>query len=126
MSKTKKILLVDDDIDLIAMNRTVLEKNGYTVIEAYNGKEGIEKAKTELPDLIVLDVMMSTSSEGFDTARALRNQEETKNIPLLMLTSVNETVPFKYEPDETYLPVDRFLEKPLTPDKLISEIESMI
>lgn len=126
MSKTKKILLVDDDIDLIAMNKTVLEKNGYTVIEAYNGKEGIEMAKKELPDLIVLDVMMSTSSEGFDTARALRNQEETKNIPLLMLTSVNETVPFKYEPDETYLPVDRFLEKPLTPDKLIAEIESMI
>ncbi len=121
----KKVLLIDDDADLVALNRGALEKHGYVVDAAYNGRQGIEKAKAAKPDAIVLDVMMSTNSEGFDTARALRKDAATKGIPLIMLTSVNSTVPFKFEPDE-FLPVDRFLEKPLRAEELVRHVGEML
>ncbi|MDI6727003.1 MAG: response regulator, partial [Smithellaceae bacterium] len=99
---------------------------GYQVISAYNGKEGIKKALAENPDLIVLDVMMTTHSEGFDVSRELRKVPATKNTPIIMLTSVNTTVPFKFEPDATYLPVNIFLEKPVSPADLLLQIEAIL
>ncbi|MDD5307965.1 MAG: response regulator [Deltaproteobacteria bacterium] len=123
---SKKVLLVDDDADLLSVNRAALEGKGYKVETAMNGKDGIKKAQDVRPDVIVLDVMMSTSSEGFDAARALRKSEETKRIPIIMLTSVNQTVPFKFEPDETYLPVSVFMEKPVKPDTLMKEINKLL
>ncbi|MDZ4163841.1 MAG: response regulator [Smithellaceae bacterium] len=124
--EAKKILLIDDDVDIILANTTVLENKGYQVISAYNGKEGLKKALAENPDLIVLDVMMSTHSEGFDVSRELRKVPATKNTPIIMLTSVNTTVPFKFEPDATYLPVNIFLEKPVSPADLLLQIETIL
>lgn len=124
--KGKKILLVDDDIDLISAITLVLTNSGYEVTSAYNGKEGFKKALAEQPDLIVLDVMMSTHSEGFDIARDLRKVEATKKTPIILLTSVNTTVPFKFEPDATYLPVNIFLEKPVTPADLLVQIKKVL
>ncbi len=124
--KGKKILLVDDDIDLISAITLVLTNSGYEVTSAYNGKEGFKKAQAEQPDLIVLDVMMSTHSEGFDIARDLRKVEATKKTPIILLTSVNTTVPFKFEPDATYLPVNIFLEKPVTPADLLVQIKKVL
>jgi two-component system, OmpR family, alkaline phosphatase synthesis response regulator PhoP len=126
MADIKKILLIDDDADFVEMNRIVLEKNGYQVSAAYNGKEGCRKAKAEKPDLIILDVIMLTKSDGFDTSRELRRSPETQAIPIIMLTSVNETVPFKFEPDETWLPVNIFLDKPVKPQMLIEQVKKMI
>jgi DNA-binding response OmpR family regulator len=117
-----RILLVDDDADFVAQNRTILEKAGYAVSTAYNGDDGLAKARKERPALIVLDVMMTTQTEGFNVSRELRNLEETKKIPLLMISSVNDTVPWKFEPDETWLPVDAFLEKPVKPERLLEEV----
>jgi len=122
----RKVLLVDDDTDLVALNRVVLEKSGYVVVAAHTGRAGIEMARAEKPDVIVLDVMMTTNSEGFDVARALKGDEATRTIPLLMLTSVNRTVPFRFEPDPTFLPVDRFLEKPLSPEELLKQVRSVV
>ncbi len=124
--KGKKILLVDDDIDLISAITLVLTNSGYEVSSAYNGKEGFKKAQAEQPDLIVLDVMMTTHSEGFDIARDLRKVEATKKTPIILLTSVNTTVPFKFEPDATYLPVNIFLEKPVTPADLLVQIKKVL
>jgi len=126
MNEPKKVLLVDDDTDLVAVNRAVLESRGYAIVAAHTGPAGLVKAKAEKPDLVVLDVMMGTNSEGFDLARALRADDATKHIPLIMVTSVNTTVPFRFEPDPTYLPVDRFLEKPLAPEALLSEVQKML
>lgn len=123
---TKKVLLVDDDADFVELHKTVLEGNGYEVVAAYSGKECLDMVRTDKPDLIVLDVMMATPSEGFDLSRELRNSEHTKNIPVLMITAINETVPFKYEPDDTWLPVDAFLEKPVDPDRLLAEIDKRL
>ncbi len=122
MSAKKRVLLVDDDADFVAMNRAVLEAHGYQVAVAYNGKECLARVKKEKPDLIVLDVIMATQSEGFDVSRDLRGNERTKDIPLLLVTSVNTKVPFKFAPDETWLPVDKFIEKPIEPQRLLDEV----
>lgn len=121
-----KILLVDDDVDFVAMNKAVLEKEGYTVVCAYDGDEGRAKAAAEKPDLIILDVIMKTETDGFYVARDLRSKDETKRIPVIMLTSVNQTVPWRYEPDEVWLPVDDFVEKPAKPKVLVEKVKLML
>lgn len=126
MSVKKTVLLVDDDADFVSVMKLVLERNSYNVLVAYNGKQCMDLLRFEMPDVIVLDVMMTTRSEGFDVARDLRNSEYTKSIPLLMVTSINSTVPFKFEPDETWLPVDALIEKPIEPDRLLGEITKML
>lgn len=125
---SRKILLVDDDVDLVEMNRTFLANNGYDVIFAYNGTDGFEKAKSEKPNLIVLDVMMTDVGEGFEVARNLKQDGSTKDIPILMMTSVNQEHGFSLTigPDETWNPVDAFVEKPFSPKELKSKIEEMI
>ena len=108
------------------MNRAVLLAHGYAVAVAYSGAECLEKARAERPDLIVLDVMMATRSEGFNVSRDIRNSEFTKDIPILMVTSVNQTVPYKFAPDDTWLPVDAFIEKPVSPERLLAEVAKRV
>ncbi|MFH0872471.1 MAG: response regulator [bacterium] len=122
-----KILLIDDDPDFIEINTALLKKNGFEVISAYDGKQGLEKAKLERPDLIVLDVMMTDRTEGFYTARQLRSEEGTKSIPLVLLTAIHqEEKAFHFAPDETWLPVDVFLDKPVKPERLLEEIRRQL
>ena len=124
--KKKRILVCDDDGDYVDIVSALLQNNGYEVDVAYNGEEGLQKVKEVAPDLVILDVMMSTRSEGFNVSRELRNSEQTKSIPIIMVTSVNETVPFRFEPDETWLPVDSFLEKPADPKRLLEEVRKKL
>ena len=126
MSPKKRVLLVDDDADFVAMNKAVLEAHGYQVAVAYNGKECLDRVRAETPDLIVLDVIMASQSEGFDVSRDLRGSDRTKGIPLLLVSSVNSKVPFKFTPDETWLPVDKFIEKPIEPQRLLDEVDRLL
>ena len=126
MAVRPRVLLIDDDADFVAMNEAVLEANGYDVEVAYNGEEGLGKALTGKPDLIILDVMMDTPSEGFDLARSLREHQATRDTPLVMVTSVNDTVPFKFEPDGRWLPVDELIEKPVAPERLLEAVEERL
>jgi CheY-like chemotaxis protein len=122
----KTVLLVDDDADFIEINRALLEQNGYAVRMAYNGKQCLEMVTAEKPDLIILDMVMENRNEGFDLSRELRNSEHTKGIPLVMITSVNETIPFRIEPDRTWLPVDALIEKPVDPGLLLSVVAKVL
>ncbi|MBN2236426.1 MAG: response regulator [Bacteroidales bacterium] len=88
MKTTKKILLVDDDVDVISVVETILENEGYQVITACNKEEGIEKARTEKPDLAILDVMMTNQFDGFELAETLVKGKEFKNMPVMMQTSI--------------------------------------
>jgi CheY-like chemotaxis protein len=124
-----KILVIDDDPDIILSVRMCLEDAGHKVYEANNGTEGVEKMKSELPDLIILDVMMDTHTEGFQLALKLRSPDPTSefaefsNIPILMLTAIHSTTPLRFEPDIDYLPVELFVDKPIDPDDLLSKVE---
>ena len=116
----KTILVIDDDIDLVEIIRVTLENEGYEVIDAQNGDRGKAMARENNPDLILLDVMMSKVDEGFQVAYELRGDDATKGIPILMLTAVVDQTGFDFDPskDKDFLPVDEFLEKPISPHKL--------
>ncbi len=123
MSQKSKVLLVDDDRDFLETNRLVLESNGYEVHAAHDGESGKKKALEVQPDVIVLDVMMETNQAGFDAARWLRSQEATNGIPIIMLTAINQEFPLNFDKDEVWLPVDEFLEKPISPEKLLKTVK---
>jgi CheY-like chemotaxis protein len=119
----KTILLVDDDPDFLEQNRLLLEANGYAVRTAESGRRCLEAVEAARPDLIILDMVMGARQEGFDVSRELRNSEYTKGIPLVMITSVNDAIPFRIEPDRTWLPVDALIEKPVDPQLLLSVVQ---
>ncbi|MBN1806853.1 MAG: response regulator [Sedimentisphaerales bacterium] len=123
-----KVLMIDDDTEFIDATTNLLEAKGYDVVSASNGKDGFEKAKAEKPDIILLDVMMTTKSEGFDVAREMHKDDALKNTPVIIITGVRKemNLPFGFEPDEVWLPVKAVLEKPVKPDDLLSTIEKNI
>ena len=121
----KKILVIDDDQEFVEAMTNVLDAKGYDVDSASNGTDGIKKAKEFNPDLIMLDVMMTTKSEGFETGRALHEDKKLKEIPIIMITGIRKemSLPFGFEPNETWLPVKNVLEKPVRPDVLLKTID---
>jgi two-component system alkaline phosphatase synthesis response regulator PhoP len=122
----KKILIIDDDIDLVEAMRLTLEKAGFIVIDAQDGKKGLVKIKTEKPDLVLLDVMMETQDEGFHIAYQLRKDKETADLPIIILTAIGQETGFSFskEKDEGFLPVNEFIEKPINPDTLIEVVKT--
>jgi CheY-like chemotaxis protein len=117
----RTILVIDDDIDLVEIIRVTLEGEGFKVIDAQNGARGLRLASDEIPDLIILDVMMGEIDEGFQVAYELRNREETREIPILMLTAVVDQTGFDFDPekDAEFLPVNEFIQKPVAPRELV-------
>jgi len=95
METTKRLLIVDDDIDVITIMESILTKEGYEVITAMNKDEGLEKLRQEKPDLAILDVMMKTHYEGFEMAQEMLNNEEFKDIPFLIQSSIDILVTSK-------------------------------
>jgi two-component system, OmpR family, alkaline phosphatase synthesis response regulator PhoP len=124
----KKVLMIDDDPEFIDAITNILDAKGYDVVSANDGKDGVAKAKQEKPDIILLDVMMTTKSEGFDVARELSKDANLKGTPVIMLTGVRKemNLPFGFEPDADWLPVKAFLEKPVKPETLLKTIEDNI
>ncbi len=122
------VLIVDDDMDLVESMANLLEAKGYVVFTASNGEEGVDMAKAERPDLILLDVMMTTKDEGFNVARQLREVEELRGTPVVMVSGVRKemNLPFGFEPDDTWLPVKQFLEKPVKPEVLLKAVAEHI
>ena len=124
----EKILIIDDDDDLVLAMRLPLEAAGYKVARAANGEEGLKKVKEVKPDLIILDVMMDSTTAGFQVSLTVRSPDPKSEyaayskIPILMLTAIHQTTPMRFGPDQEYLPVDAFLEKPIEPSKLLEQV----
>jgi len=121
----KSVLLVDDDAVFVEAMTAVLETR-YRVRSAGNGREAFERIAEDRPDLIILDVMMEYLSEGFDVARRLRREPDTSEIPIVMLTGVDQMYNYRMEVDESWVPCERYLEKPVSPRALLFEIETLI
>lgn len=128
MSKEITILLADDDPDFIEINRTILEANGYHVDEAYTSAEALTKVRTGKYDLLILDLMMEEKDAGFTVAYAIREDEQLKELPILMLTSAQEKTgfTFKLSKDQEWMKVDDFAAKPLKPVELVERVEKLI
>ena len=128
MAKTK-ILIIDDDQDIRDSVQAILEGRQYEVVTAADRDEGMDKTESEKPDLIILDVMMMTSWQGFDIARELKKNPKYKEIPILMMTGVKEQTGLDFKSsagDPTWCPVQGFLDKPVEPDILIAEVERLL
>lgn len=123
-----KILIIDDDPDFREAMASLLEAKGYQVETAQDGEEGFEKAGKLSPNLILLDVMMSGKTEGFDVAHKLNGDTRLKDIPVVMTTGIRKdmNLPFGFEPDDETLPVQAVLEKPVKPEILLSAVEKHI
>ena len=128
----KCILLIDDDPDVRLTLRLPLEAAGYAVSEATNFSEGLNAVKQVKPDLIVLDVMMDTTTAGFQFALELHSQDPSsefkdfRNTPIIMLTAIHTTTPLRFSPDEDYLPVQTFLEKPVDEKVLLDTVRKLL
>ncbi len=126
------ILIIDDDPDTVMAMRIPLEAKGYRVSPASSGAEGLKKVEELEPNLIILDVMMDTTTEGFQVSLALRSPDPTSEyaaysrIPIMMVTAIHTTTPLRFGPDEDYLPVDEFIEKPIDPDVLLAKVAKLL
>lgn len=127
-----RILVIEDDPDMAEAIRMPLESNGYEVVHAPTGEEGLQKVKEVEPDLIILDVMMETTTAGFQVSLQLRSPDPEseyaayRNVPIMMLTAIHTTTSLRFGPDEGYLPVDDFVEKPIDPDELLEKARTLI
>lgn len=128
MKSKGKILLVDDDLDFLEMHEVVLKNNGYQVLTATNGREGIEKVRAEMPDLIILDLMMEKYDTGFSFSKKIKNDPLFKKIPILMVTSVAEATGYHFslKEDGYWMKVDDFLDKPVKPEVLLSRVKQLL
>ena len=124
-----RVLIIDDDQDIREALQVILESGSYEVSTAVDKAEGMEKIKTDNPDLIILDVMMDTWQDGFEMARELKKDSEFKNIPILMLTAVQNKTGIEFKStagDPNWLPVDGFLDKPVDPQTLLDEVKKLL
>jgi len=119
-----KILIVDDDPDIVEAARLVLEREGYEVESAPNRAEGMTKIVEVSPDLLILDVMMEEPDDGLRMAREIRRAGHT--LPIIMLTSVNAAMGLNIDKDEEMVPVEEFQPKPVDPQTLIAKVKKLL
>jgi two-component system alkaline phosphatase synthesis response regulator PhoP len=127
MERKAKILLIDDDVDFVESTKTILESKPYEVIVAHEGDEGLQKAREENPNLILLDVIMPVK-DGFTAAEQLKKDPQLSKIPVLMLTA------FAAKSGETSIPVSRgytletedYIDKPVIPEELLARVEKFL
>jgi DNA-binding response OmpR family regulator len=118
----KKILVVDDEVDLVETIRFPLESEGFTVLVSYNGEDALNQARTENPDLILLDIMLP-KLDGYKVCRLLKFDERYRNIPILMLTAKTQ------EKDKTIgmeTGADEYITKPFDMDELLEKIKAYL
>ena len=119
-----KILIVDDDPDVLDAWRLVLEKEGYQIATASTRAEGMAKVEEYQPDLLILDVMMEEPDDGIAMAQDLRRQGHS--FPILMLTSIGTVTGFEFGPDEEVVPVDEFQSKPIDPTTFVAKVGKLL
>jgi CheY-like chemotaxis protein len=128
MEQKTKILLVDDDVDFVDLNKAVLENHGFTEATAFSTREGLEKVRFEQPDLIVLDLMMEKHDSGFTLAKAIKADPKYKATPILLLTAVAKHTgyDFSQELDGYWMKTDDYASKPLLPEELVKKVNELL
>lgn len=125
--KVKKILLADDDIDLLEQNKLLMKSKGFEVVTAETGEEAFEKFQKEKPDAAVLDLIMEEHDTGFVLCYKMKKTELGKRIPIFILTSATYDTGFKFdvetEDEKEWIKCDGILNKPVVVNELIEKIE---
>ncbi|HSA16359.1 MAG TPA: response regulator [Spirochaetota bacterium] len=130
-----KILIVDDDKDLVQSIAQVLRSNKYEVAEAYSGQEGLGKLLAEKPDLMILDIMMERDTACFEAVYQIRDKRDSskykavKDVPIIILTAINQVTNnrFSLNQEESFLPkVNDFLTKPINLDVMLEKVKAIV
>ena len=123
-----KVLVVDDDRGFQMAVRATLEPAGYAVVSACSGPEGMEVARRERPDAILLDIVMNSTTEGFEFCREARRDPRIKHTPIIGISAIEERMGLRYPPDREpdLFPVDRYLRKPVTAEQLLTELRRLV
>jgi CheY-like chemotaxis protein len=128
MEEKKKILLADDDPDLLEENKILFEAKGYKVVTAESGKEGWDKFSISKPDAAVIDLIMEEHDSGFILSHKIKSDSHGKNIPVFLLTSATYLTGFKFgsytSEEKEWLKCDEIINKPIVIDDLVMKIES--
>jgi DNA-binding NtrC family response regulator len=125
------VLIIEDDKDLVDSMQVIFESKNLTVRTAYNGEEGFKAIQAQKPDVIILDVMMTTPTEGIDLAQHLKTRPEYRMIPIVMVTGfpqhMAELGPEKFvNALREEWPAAKFLEKPVDLEKLAQTVETLL
>ncbi len=126
--KVKKILIVDDDFDLLEQNKVLMESKGFTVVTAETGKEGFEVFQREKPDVCIVDLIMEEMDSGFILCHKIKKTELGKKTPVFMLTSATYETGFKFnsstKEEKDWIKCDGLLNKPVIVEELLSKMEN--
>ena len=124
----ERLVIIDDDLDVREALTLMLAPSGYRLTCCATGPEGMAEVRRELPDLILLDIMLASPSEGFHLAYELRNDEGLSRIPIIMISSIGQTMgmDFAKEVGSEYVPAERFLNKPLTRDGVLAAVRETL
>ncbi len=121
-----RILVVDDDPDFVEITRTILESNGYEVASATNGDQALKAMRHNLPDLVLLDVMMSTVLDGLNLSHVISEDPELRVVPVVMVSSITDSPSAGMFPTDEYIPIDAWISKPVQPDDLLSKVAQYV
>jgi CheY-like chemotaxis protein len=126
----KKILLVDDDLDLLEQNKLLLQSRGFTVVAAESGEDGWKLFQKEKPDAAILDLIMEQMDSGFVLAHKIKRTELGKKIPVFILTSATYETGFKFSAstieEKEWIKCDGVINKPVVVEELISKLENFV
>ena len=121
-----KILVVDDDPDFVEIMRTILEAHDYAVITAANGNQALLQVAAHHPDLMILDIMMSTVLDGLDVSQKLSEDPDARFMPVIMVSSIAETPYAHVFPMEEQPHMDAWLSKPVDPKTLLNKVAEFL
>ncbi len=126
MTSSARILVVDDDPDFVEIMRTILESNDYQVVTAANGNQALSQVKAERPDLMILDIMMSTVLDGLDVSEKLSQDPDARYMPVIMVSSIADTPYAHVFPMEQQPHMDAWLSKPVDPKVLLNKVAELL
>jgi adenylate cyclase len=121
-----KILVVDDDPDFVEIMRTILEANDYNVVTAANGEQALAQVKAQRPDLMLLDIMMSSVLDGLNVSEQLALDPEARFMPVIMVSSIAETPYAHVFPMGEQPHMDAWMSKPVDPKVLLAKVADLL
>ncbi len=121
-----RILVVDDDPDFVLVTRAILEAEGYQVTAASDGTSALEMMRQQRPDVVLLDVMMSTTLEGVDVAREMEADPQLRDVPIIMISSIATSEYAAEFPDDESIPIAAWISKPIQPAVLLKTVRRFV
>ena len=121
-----KILIIDEDPDFVEATRIVLQQHGHEILSAADGDEGVQAVRSSKPDLVILDVIMSSILDGLHVSQQLQEDPEHKDIPIIMVTSIANTDYAALFPTDEHVHINAFMTKPISPVQLVAQVNKLL